>query len=188
MKKLIALALAVLMLVSTACFVGCDPADNKANFKVGAIYINSKNDTAGYTYAHHNGITTAMTKLGLDPATQLFIVDEVPEDKEQVLAAVDTLVGKGVVYFGDDDIYELGVFRLESTAAVNEALTSIRAYIAEEKEALSSLASLYPSEELTERLWCYDHAKAERRGTLVYYFIMDAEALAAAERVIGDLK
>ncbi len=99
MKKLIALALAVLMLVSTACFVGCNPADD--DFKVGAIYINSKNDTAGYTYAHHNGITKAMEKLGLDPDTQLFIVDEVPEDKEQVLSAIDTLVGKGVhIIFG----------------------------------------------------------------------------------------
>ena len=61
--------------------------------KVGAIYINSKNDTAGYTFAHHNGITTAMTELGLDPATDLVIVDEVPEDKQQVLDAIDILVG-----------------------------------------------------------------------------------------------
>ena len=72
-----------------------------ADFKVGAIYINSKNDTAGYTFAHHNGITTAMKELGLDTATQLVIVDEVPEDKEQVLAAVDTLVGEGAnIIFG----------------------------------------------------------------------------------------
>ena len=109
-------------------------------------------------------------------------------DEDYLETNLPTLVGKGVVYFGDDDIYELGVFRLESAAAANEALTSIRAYIAEEKEALSSLASLYPSEELTERLWCYDHAKAERRGTLVYYFIMDAESLSAAESIVKDLK
>ena len=78
------------------------PAAEAADFKVGAIYINSKNDTAGYTFAHHNGITTAMKELGLDPATQLVIVDEVPEDKEQVLAAVDTLVGEGAtIIFGN---------------------------------------------------------------------------------------
>ena len=72
-----------------------------ADLTVGAIYINSKNDTAGYTFAHHNGITTAMKELGLDPAKQLVIVDEVPEDKEQVLAAVDTLVGEGAnIIFG----------------------------------------------------------------------------------------
>ncbi len=107
MKKIIALVLAALMVLS---FAGCSakaPVDNgddgsaAADFKVGAIYINSKNDTAGYTFAHHNGITTAMKNLGLDVDSQLFIVDEVPEDKEQVLSAVDTLVGKGVnIIFG----------------------------------------------------------------------------------------
>ncbi len=104
MKKILALFLAALMLVS---FVGCggnaDKDDNTADtaFKVGAIYINSKNDTAGYTYAHHNGITTAMKSLGLDVNKQLFIMDEVPEDKEQVLSAIDTLVGNGVnIIFG----------------------------------------------------------------------------------------
>ncbi len=105
MKKIIALFLAALMLVS---FVGCggtadkdDDAAANTSFKVGAIYINSKNDTAGYTYAHHNGITTAMKTLGLNVDKQLFIVDEVPEDKEQVLSAIDTLVGNGVnIIFG----------------------------------------------------------------------------------------
>mgnify|MGYP002563812895 CR=1 FL=1 len=68
---------------------------------MGAIYINSKNDTAGYTYAHHNGITTAMEELGLDPDTQLAIVDNVAEDYDQVATAVDTLVGEGCnIIFG----------------------------------------------------------------------------------------
>jgi len=76
------------------------PADASA-LKVGAIYINSKNDTAGYTYAHHNGITTAMKELGMDVDSQLVIVDEVPEDKEKVLSAVNTLVGEGAnIIFG----------------------------------------------------------------------------------------
>lgn len=38
---------------------GTSTAQN-TDFKVGAIYINKKSDTAGYTYAHHTGITTAM--------------------------------------------------------------------------------------------------------------------------------
>ena len=109
MKKVLALLLAALMLFS---LVGCNTADNgnastngngetAKDLKVGAIYINSKNDTAGYTFAHHNGITTAMKKLGLNPETQLFIVDEVAEDKQKVLDAVDTLVGKGAdIIFG----------------------------------------------------------------------------------------
>ncbi len=121
MKKLFAMLLAVLMVLSLAA---CAPAAGNdettaaagndttaaagdettaaaADLKVGAIYINSKNDTAGYTFAHHNGITTAMKELGLDPETQLLIVDEVPEDKQAVLDAVDTLVGEGAqIIFG----------------------------------------------------------------------------------------
>ncbi|MBQ9980253.1 MAG: BMP family ABC transporter substrate-binding protein, partial [Oscillospiraceae bacterium] len=109
MKKILAL---VLVLVMVFALAACGaPADTPStpdapsttstpstpstpDFKVGAIYINSKNDTAGYTFAHHNGITTAMKELGLDPETQLVIQDEVPEDYEQVGTAVDTLVGE----------------------------------------------------------------------------------------------
>ena len=107
MKKILALVLAMVLVLSlAACGSGektaaTEAAAEAADFKVGAIYINSKNDTAGYTFAHHNGIVTAMNELGLDPATQLVIVDEVPEDKEQVLAAIDTLVGEGAnIIFG----------------------------------------------------------------------------------------
>ena len=111
MKKIIALLMAMVMVLSLAACGSSKPATNEAanadapaaaaDFKVGAIYINSKNDTAGYTFAHHNGITTAMKELGMDPATQLVIVDEVPEDDEQVLAAIDTLVGEGAnIIFG----------------------------------------------------------------------------------------
>ena len=100
MKKILALVLALMLVLSMVACGAEKPADESA-FKVGAIYINSKNDTAGYTYAHHNGIVTAMNELGLDTESQLVIVDEVPEDKEQVLAAIDTLVGEGAnIIFG----------------------------------------------------------------------------------------
>ena len=105
MKKIIALLMAMVMVLSLAACGASEPAATEApaaaDFKVGAIYINSKNDTAGYTFAHHNGITTAMKELGMVPDTQLVIVDEVPEDDEQVLAAIDTLVGEGAnIIFG----------------------------------------------------------------------------------------
>jgi len=104
MKKIIALLMAMVLVLGLAACGSNEPAAEApaaSDFKVGAIYINSKNDTAGYTFAHHNGITTAMKELGLDPATQLVIVDEVPEDKEQVLSAIDTLVGEGAnIIFG----------------------------------------------------------------------------------------
>ena len=120
MKKILAMVMAMAMVLSlAACDGGDKPStsagsaasgaassgaastSDAADFKVGAIYINSKNDTAGYTYAHHHGITTAMEELGMDPATQLVIQDEIPEDEQQVLTAIDTLVGEGAnIIFG----------------------------------------------------------------------------------------
>ena len=111
MKKFLSLALAMAMVLSlAACGKKDEPAKSgsasgsvstagsastgtQSDFKVGAIYINSKNDTAGYTYAHHTGITKAMEELGMDPSTQLVIVDEVPDnDYDKIANAVDTLV------------------------------------------------------------------------------------------------
>ena len=99
MKKILAL---VLVAVLALGLVACAGAPAEKQFKVGAIYITSKNDTAGYTFAHHQGITTAMKNLGLDVEKQLVIVDNVPDtDKDATLAAVDTLVGQGAnVIFG----------------------------------------------------------------------------------------
>ena len=107
MKKFLSLALAMAMVFSlAACGKKDEPSKSgsvsgsnaastgtQSDFKVGAIYINSKHDTAGYTYAHHTGITKAMEELGMDPASQLVIVDEVPDnDYDKIANAVDTLV------------------------------------------------------------------------------------------------
>lgn len=112
MKKLLAFVMAMAMILGlAACGGGGDAGSNastsgsqtgsNSDFKVGAIYINKKSDTAGYTYAHHTGITKAMEELGMDPDTQLVIVDQIPEDDTQVGAAVDTLVGEGCnIIFG----------------------------------------------------------------------------------------
>lgn len=112
MKKLLAFVMAMAMILGlAACGGGSDAGSNastsgsqtgsNSDFKVGAIYINKKSDTAGYTYAHHTGITKAMEELGMDPDTQLVIVDQIPEDDTQVGAAVDTLVGEGCnIIFG----------------------------------------------------------------------------------------
>ncbi len=73
MKKLISmLVTAALAVTSVFALAGCNSANGgnggakASNFKVGAIYINSQNDTSGYTYAHHHGITEGMKKIGLD--------------------------------------------------------------------------------------------------------------------------
>ena len=111
MKKILALVLALAMVLGLAACgssgsgsgSGSQSGSQTSNsdFKVGAIYINKKSDTAGYTYAHHTGITKAMKELGMDPEKQLVIVDQVPEDDTQVGAAVDTLVCEGCsIIFG----------------------------------------------------------------------------------------
>ena len=111
MKKLISmLVTAALAVTSVFALAGCNSAnggngsnggDKASNFKVGAIYINSQNDTSGYTYAHHHGITEGMKKIGLDPAKDLYIVDNVPEDDEKVKQAIDQLAGNGCnIIFG----------------------------------------------------------------------------------------
>ena len=122
MKKFLALVMAMAMTLSLAACgqkeapaasqpSGSAPAASQstasttptdaADFKVGAIYINSQNDTAGYTFQHHNGITTAMKDLGMDPATQLLIVDNVKEEYTAVSNAIDTLAGQGAnIIFG----------------------------------------------------------------------------------------
>ncbi len=122
MKKTLALLMSVMLLVTlfAACSSGqttsttaaattaaateaaatTAAASDYADFKVGAIYINSQNDTAGYTFAHHNGITRAMEELGI-PSENLYIVDNVPENDTEVANAIDTLAGKGCnIIFG----------------------------------------------------------------------------------------
>lgn len=77
-----------------------EPVAPTSDFKVGAIYINSQNDTAGYTFQHHSGITKAMENLGLDPS-QLLIVDNVSEDYTAVSNAIDQLANQGAnIIFG----------------------------------------------------------------------------------------
>ena len=110
MKKILSVLLAVMILAaSAAIFTGCDSEPNEEDndenntksFKVGAIYINGKNDTAGYTFAHNNGITKAMKALNLDPAKDLVVLDNIPEDETQVSKSIEQLVGDGCnIIFG----------------------------------------------------------------------------------------
>ncbi len=105
MKKVLSIFLALVMVV--LCFAACGKKDDankddgkKSDFLVGAVYINSQNDTAGYTFAHHNGITKAMEQLGL-PKENLRIVDNIPEDTQQVSEAIDKLANQGCkIIFG----------------------------------------------------------------------------------------
>ena len=140
MKKFLALALAAAMSLS---LVACGSSDQPAasapaastpaastpaastpaeadEFKVGAIYINSKNDTAGYTFAHHNGITTAMKDLGMDVNSQLVIQDEIPEDYDTIRTAIDTLVGEDC-----DIIFGISFGYIDAMADAAEEYTDV---------------------------------------------------------------
>ena len=98
-KKLTVLLLVLVMIVASlgalTALTGCNGETENEGFLVGAIYINSKTDNSGYTYAHHQGIVKAMKELGMNPDTQLKIVDNVPEDYQQVTDAIDALAGQG---------------------------------------------------------------------------------------------
>lgn len=94
MKKLIVALLVVVMVASLGVVLVACNNDTEYDFLIGAIYINSQNDTSGYTYAHHSNILKAMDELGLD-REQLIIQDNVPEEDAAVATAIDTLVGKG---------------------------------------------------------------------------------------------
>ncbi len=99
MKKTIIISLLVVAIVASMAivFAGCGTTaefNADGDFKIGAIYINSQNDTSGYTYAHHSAITKAMEELEIDKS-KLVIVDNVAEEYNAVSTAVDNLVGKG---------------------------------------------------------------------------------------------
>ena len=65
MKKILSLVLAAVMLISVLMLASCGETE-EADITVGAIYIGSQNEEAGYTYAHHTGITKAIEQLEVD--------------------------------------------------------------------------------------------------------------------------
>ena len=105
-------------------------------------------------------------------------------DADYIDSNFEGLGGDGVIYFGnDDDVCEFGIFPIANTDA-STAGSVIRTYIAAEAEALASMAQLYPSEELRERLACYRNAYIGEGGGYIYYFIMEDEDTARARRVM----
>ena len=87
---------------------------------------------------------------------------------------VDSLAFHTVLFESDGSYGELGVFSAkEGKAAALEV--AVRAYLAREAEAIRTLASLYPADELEARLSCYEKAIVGREGELVYYFALPYE-------------
>lgn len=101
MKKILSLVLAAVMLISVLMLASCGETE-EADITVGAIYIGSQNEEAGYTYAHHTGITKAIEQLEDEGYTvKLLIRDNVLEEDAAVTAAIDALANQGAnIIFG----------------------------------------------------------------------------------------
>ncbi len=124
---------------------------------------------------------TAMEQTLSEAVTR--IQNALADDKDFILADEDfttdnigapAYLEESAVCFGvEGKSREFGVFRLSDRTKANEFKASLRAYLQNEREALSSLADLYPAEELEERLSLYENATVGSEGMLVYYFVMD---------------
>ena len=83
-------------------------------------------------------------------------------------------VREAAVYFSENgDGNEFGFFRLSDEQYSNEMIAKIQEYINSERQSVVSLAALYPSDDLSNRLQRFDHATVGHMGDLVYYFITE---------------
>ncbi len=100
MKKLLSLALVLVMMLScVALFGSCSPADdNKADFKLGVILLHDEDST--YDLNFINGIKAAQKKLGLSD-DQVIIKRNIPESNECYEAALDLVDAGCNVIFAD---------------------------------------------------------------------------------------
>ncbi|MDR3217260.1 MAG: BMP family ABC transporter substrate-binding protein [Clostridiaceae bacterium] len=92
MKKITIVLLAALVLTFASVFAGCNAM---SEFKIGVICDGGKDDTAGYTYAHLQGVLQMQKELGLKDG-QIIVEDGVPDgDSAAVSAAAEKLIESG---------------------------------------------------------------------------------------------
>ena len=96
-------------------------------------------------------------------------------------------VQEAKVFLGSGEkMQEFGIFRLTDRQKASELKMILKDYLATEKEALTSLSTLYPAEELSARLAAYEGAHVGSEGMLVYYFVLEcAQAKVALEALNG---
>ena len=85
------------------------------------------------------------------------------------------------VYLSDEG--EIGVFSLSDVKHAAEMQEKIKAYLAIEREAVVSLATLYPADELSARLARFDNARVGGIGATVYYYMLDANITGVAKKL-----
>ncbi len=106
LKSAISLLLAATILTLSACSNTEQATDTSkqtteakkdpyADLKIGVINIGSSKDTAGYTYAHTNGIKGMMSTLGLK-TNQVIFKDHIPDDNNEIISkALQNCVNSG---------------------------------------------------------------------------------------------
>lgn len=87
------------------------------------------------------------------------------------------------VYLSDTG--EIGVFSLSDPRHAAKMQAAIKEYLATEREAVISLAALYPADELSARLARFDNARVGTVGSIVYYYLLDTESAATAQEIFG---
>lgn len=94
-------------------------------------------------------------------------------------------------YLLDSTVYlsdrgEIGVFSLSDPRHADRMQAVIKEYLATEREAVISLAALYPADELSARLARFDNARVGAVGSTVYYYMLDGEVTGVAERLFVE--
>ena len=92
--------------------------------------------------------------------------------------------GPGAVFFEEDGIGEWGVFVVSDAAKSAALKTQLREYLDTQKNAVRSLADLYPGDELQERLSLFENASVGGEGGLVWYFALSEHDRALAEQAM----
>jgi len=123
-------------------------------------------------------------------AAVLRIQNAIADDEDFIIADADftadnigapAYLEESTVCFGaEGKTREFGIFRLSDRTKAHEFKDRLRVYLQNEREALSSLADLYPAEELEQRLALYENATVGNEGMLVYYFVLDKKETAKA--------
>jgi len=73
---------------------GKDAEGDLSSVKIGAI-VNVVKGDGGWCQAQYEGLSTAISNLGLDPETQFIFLENIAEEQSSVQAAVDQLVNEG---------------------------------------------------------------------------------------------
>lgn len=75
----------------------------------------------------------------------------------------------------DGGMREIGIFMVENISDAKAVEQKIRAYLEGEAEAITSLLALYPTDDLSERLWRYQNATLLSKGHYIAYFVLSHE-------------